>query len=80
MQGEWAQRTIPNPHFYEDKEPLKRIGSIGAVAIEVRVSGLGRVLGGGPHRFAFLGELSGFSAAAAAAARAILLLTLLRDC
>lgn len=33
--GEWAPRQIPNPDYFEDLEPLKNIGSIAAVALEV---------------------------------------------
>jgi Calreticulin family len=34
-QGPWAPRKIPNPAYYNDEEPLKHIGEVGAVAIEV---------------------------------------------
>ena len=34
-QGPWIQEKIPNPDYYEDPEPLKSIGRIGAVAFEV---------------------------------------------
>lgn len=33
--GPWAPRKIPNPYFYVDNEPLKAIGKIGAVGIEI---------------------------------------------
>lgn len=34
-QGPWVQKTIPNPDYHEDAEPLKHIGNIGAIAFEV---------------------------------------------
>ena len=34
-QGPWVQKTIPNPDYHEDTEPLKHIGNIGAIAFEV---------------------------------------------
>jgi len=35
MGGVWAPKKIPNPDFFEDSEPLKNIGLIKAVALEV---------------------------------------------
>jgi hypothetical protein len=33
--GVWAPRKIENPDFYNDTTPLKHIGKIGGVAIEI---------------------------------------------
>ncbi|KAJ7103149.1 Calreticulin family-domain-containing protein [Mycena belliarum] len=33
--GEWAARMIPNPNFYEDLTPVKTLGKIGGVGIEL---------------------------------------------
>ncbi|KAJ7109811.1 Calreticulin family-domain-containing protein [Mycena epipterygia] len=33
--GEWAPRKIPNPDFYEDLTPIKTLGKIGGVGIEL---------------------------------------------
>ncbi|KAJ7687394.1 Calreticulin family-domain-containing protein [Mycena rosella] len=33
--GEWAPRKIPNPGFYEDLTPVKTLGKIGGVGIEL---------------------------------------------
>ncbi|KAJ7269333.1 Calreticulin family-domain-containing protein [Mycena haematopus] len=33
--GEWAPRKIPNPDFYEDLTPVKTLGKIGGVGIEL---------------------------------------------
>jgi hypothetical protein len=33
--GVWAPAQIANPKFVEDKTPLKSIGKIGAVALEI---------------------------------------------
>ena len=33
--GEWKPKQIPNPKFFEDKAPLKSIGNIGAVGVEI---------------------------------------------
>lgn len=37
--GPWSPREIPNPEFFNDTEPLKHIGKIGAVAIEIWTMG-----------------------------------------
>lgn len=42
--GVWAPRKIPNPKFYEDKTPLKSIGSVGAVALEIWTMSKGLVV------------------------------------
>lgn len=34
-QGVWKPRKIANPDYFEDKEPLKNLGPIGAVAVEI---------------------------------------------
>ena len=31
----WKPRKIPNPDYFEDKEPLKNLGDMGAVAVEI---------------------------------------------
>jgi len=33
--GEWKAKQIPNPKFFEDSAPLKSIGNIGAVGVEI---------------------------------------------
>ncbi|KAJ7492233.1 Calreticulin family-domain-containing protein [Mycena latifolia] len=33
--GEWSPRKIPNPAFYEDLTPIKTLGKIGGVGIEL---------------------------------------------
>ncbi|KAL3157665.1 hypothetical protein ABBQ32_012105 [Trebouxia sp. C0010 RCD-2024] len=33
--GVWKPRKIANPDYFEDKEPLKNLGPIGAVAVEI---------------------------------------------
>jgi len=33
--GEWKPKQIPNPKFFEDKTPMKSIGKIGAVGVEI---------------------------------------------
>lgn len=33
--GPWSARRIPNPDYFEDNEPLKSIGNIGGVALEI---------------------------------------------
>lgn len=35
--GEWKAQMIPNPDYYVDDEPLKSIGKIGAIGVEVWV-------------------------------------------
>ena len=34
-QGPYVRRTIPNPHYYDEKAPLDNMAAIWAVAIEV---------------------------------------------
>ncbi|KAF9245659.1 Calreticulin family-domain-containing protein [Melanogaster broomeanus] len=33
--GEWAPRKIPNPAYFEDSDPVKHLGKIGGVGIEL---------------------------------------------
>eukprot|EP00976_Prorocentrum_cordatum_P034322 697932-Prorocentrum_minimum.AAC.1 len=33
--GEWAPKQIPNPDFFLDETPLKSIGLIGGVGVEI---------------------------------------------
>ena len=42
--GVWKPRKIANPKFFEDKTPLKSIGSIGAVALEIWTMSKGLVV------------------------------------
>jgi hypothetical protein len=35
VQGPWAPAKIPNPDYFEDSTPLKNIGKVGGVAIEI---------------------------------------------
>jgi len=42
--GEWSPRKIPNPDHYLDEMPLKSIGKIGAVALEVWTMSSGLVV------------------------------------
>ena len=35
VQGPWAPRKIPNPDYFLDEAPLKAIGSVGGVAVEI---------------------------------------------
>ena len=42
--GPWSPRKIPNPNFYEDKTPMKSVGSIGAVALEIWTMSKGIVI------------------------------------
>lgn len=35
MQGVWKPSKIANPDYFEDKEPLKNLDHIGAVAVEI---------------------------------------------
>jgi calnexin len=35
VQGPWAPRKIPNPKYFSDETPLKNVGSIGGVAVEI---------------------------------------------
>jgi len=42
--GEWSPRKIPNPDHYVDETPLKNIGTIGAVALEIWTMSSGLVV------------------------------------
>jgi hypothetical protein len=42
-QGEWAPAQIPNPDYYVDETPLKSIGKVGAVALEIWTMSAGMV-------------------------------------
>lgn len=35
LQGVWKPSKIANPDYFEDKEPLKNLDPIGAVAVEI---------------------------------------------
>ena len=35
VQGVWKPAKIANPNYFEDKEPLRNLGNIGAVAVEI---------------------------------------------
>jgi hypothetical protein len=34
-QGPWAPRKVPNPDYFLDEAPLKAIGAIGGIAVEI---------------------------------------------
>lgn len=35
QQGEWKQKTIPNPDYFKEDSPLSHVDPIGGVAIEI---------------------------------------------
>ena len=35
LQGVWKPAKIPNPDYFEDKQPLKNLADISAVAVEI---------------------------------------------
>ncbi len=46
LQGQWVQKTIPNPEYFEEDAPLAKVGDIGAVAIEIWTVDQGYVFDG----------------------------------